>query len=142
MKYIISITLLVSLCGCDLLQEINAIESMRDDEKVWVFMQLNVPEESDGTESYYYYAQVSKKLYDAISYNEIQSGFVLLENVKYWGNDDLIHDYKDFENAGELIFRIENIIKVDPVNVEPMVGVGYEQFEEPGGDAGEEQGGE
>ncbi len=131
MKYLITIGILILLLGCDLQSEISAIDSMRDMEKVWVFAQFNVKEENDGLESFFYYGKVSKKLYEAISYNEIGSGFILLKNVKFWGKKDLIYDYKDIENSGELIFRIENIAKMKLVNIEPVAGKGLEQFEEP-----------
>lgn len=121
----------ICLVGCDLLDEINAIDSMEDKNKVWVFTQFNVPDESDVIDSYYYYAQISKKLYDSVSHNEITSGFVLLKNVKYWGKNDLIYDYKNIENSGEMIFRIEHIVKMERINIEPIAGKGAEQFDDP-----------
>ncbi|SMF22834.1 hypothetical protein SAMN02745866_01450 [Alteromonadaceae bacterium Bs31] len=131
MKRVVSIVVLLSLVACDLQSEVDALSSMRDKELVWVFAQFNVREESDGLESYYYYGQVSKKLYQAVSYNEISSGFILLKNARYWGENDLIYEYKDIKNSGDIVFRIENIVKVELINVEPIAGKGYEQFEEP-----------
>lgn len=130
MKHLITIIILMSLIGCDVQSEARAINSMMDKDKVWVFAQFNVREESDGLESYYYFGQMSKKLYDSIAFNEIESGFILLESVKYWGAEDLIYDYKDVEKSGEIIFRIENIVKVSLVNIAPVAGKGLEQFEE------------
>ena len=123
------IILLFSVVGCNAEQEVQALNSNLNNEKVWVFAQFNVREETDGLESYYYYAKISKRLYHEISQNKLQKGFIYLERVKYWGDNDLIYDYADGENSGELIFRIEDIAKIDLVNVEPMIGIGIEQFD-------------
>lgn len=130
MKNLTAMFILMTLFGCNVQSEVNAINSMRDTNKIWVFAQFNVQEENDGLESYYYYAQISKKLYDHISYNEIDAGFILLENVRYWGGDDLIYDYKDIEFSGEIIMRVENIARLSLVNKEPIAGKGAEQFED------------
>ncbi len=131
MKYLIAIFVLILMTGCNAQEELNAIKSMKDDHKVWIFAQFNVKEGNDDQESYYYYGKISKKLYDAISFNEIERGFILLENVKYWGDGDLIYDYRDIESSGEIIFRIENIVKMEKINIEPIPGRGAEQFEDP-----------
>lgn len=117
------------MMGCDQKQEITALQAHFDEEKVWVFIQFNVREETNGLESYYYYAEISKNIYSQMSQNQLNKGFILLENVKYWSEDDLIYNYADIENTGELLFRIEDIYKVDLINVEPIVGRGTEQFE-------------
>ncbi len=115
--------------GCNAEQEVQALNSNLNNEKVWVFAQFNVREEADGLESYYYYAKITKSLYNEISQNKLQKGFIYLESVKYWGENDLIYDYADGENTGELIFRIEDIAKIDLVKVEPIIGKGIEQFD-------------
>lgn len=125
------VIVLVCLIGCDADQEVSALKSNLNNEKVWVFAQFNVREESDGLESYYYYAKITKNIYDNISQNKLQKGFILLEDVKYWGDNDLIYNYEDGENSGELVFRIEDIFKIDLVKVEPVVGLGVEQFDPP-----------
>jgi len=58
-------------------------------------------------------------LYQRIADNEIQSGFILLENVKFWCTDDLVHDYADNELSGELIFPIEDIHRIELINQRP-----------------------
>ncbi|MEW6993430.1 hypothetical protein AADZ84_04060 [Colwelliaceae bacterium MEBiC 14330] len=129
LKYLIIIILLFSVVGCNAEQEVQALNSNLNNEKVWVFAQFNVREEANGLESYYYYAKITKSLYNEISQNKLQKGFIYLESVKYWGENDLIYDYADGENAGELIFRIEDIAKIDLVKVEPIIGKGIEQFD-------------
>ncbi len=120
--------MLLSTIGCS---EVTALKSHADTEKVWVFAQFNVIEEKDVLDTYYYYGEISKSLYQLISENKLNEGFILLEGVKYWGNDDLIHNYKDGENSGDLVFRIEHLAKLDLINVAPVIGKGIEQFELP-----------
>ena len=99
-------------------------------ETVWGFFHINIVHEDDDLESYYYYGQVAKPLLEQIQNNEVNKGFILLKNVKYWGNDNIIHLYEDGENTGDLIFRIEDIVKIKLVKNTPVEGQGYEQFEE------------
>jgi len=123
------LVILLAISGCDAEQEVTAVNNNLDNEKVWVFAQFNVREEKDDLESYYYYAKISKSLYTQISENKLHQGFILLNDVKYWGKHDVIYNYEDGENSGQLIFRIEDIAKIDLVKVEPVVGKGTEQFE-------------
>ena len=118
-----------STIGCGAKDEITSLSTLRDSKKVWVFAQFNINDEN-GMDSYYYYGEISKNLYETIATNNIQTGFILLENVKYWGEDDIIYDYKDEEDSGELIFRIEDIVKVDLLNKAPVTGKSTEQTEE------------
>jgi hypothetical protein len=118
------------LIGCDAKSEVSALSAMGDEEKVWVFAQFNVREDKDGMDSYYYYGMVSKNIYQAIRRNKIHGGFILLERVKYWGDDDLIYEYKDRDFSGEIVFRIEDLVRIRLVRNEPIAGKGSEQFEE------------
>lgn len=123
--------MLVILVGCNVPDEVQALDANVGPKKVWIFVQFNVPEEGDQIETYYYYAKISERLLDRISTNAIESGFILMEDVRYWGDGDLLYAYRDIESSGELIFRIEDIAKLEPIRVEPKVGLGYEQFDEP-----------
>ncbi|KZN45392.1 hypothetical protein [Pseudoalteromonas luteoviolacea] len=127
MKFIFLTLLMLAILGCSPLDEFSALKKLNDAERVWVFAQFNVPEEGGEIESYYYYGEVSKPLYESISNNEIGSGFILMSKVKYWGDDDLIHDYDNKETSGELVFRIEHIATVNLINTPPVAGKGYEQ---------------
>ena len=121
----------VILFGCNMRDEAMAMGANGDDEQVWVFAQFNVPEEGDKIDSFYYYGKVAKSLYDRVSANTLHEGFVLMEEVKYWGDDDLIYEYRDSQYTGDLVFRIEDIRRIKRVQHEPVAGRGYEQFEEP-----------
>ena len=85
-------------------------------------MQFNIPEEGEKIESYYYFGEVSEDLFNMISENKINKGFISLNNVKYWGDNDKIVDYADDEYSGNLVFRIENIERIEKMNVEPNFG--------------------
>ncbi|MCE0557475.1 MULTISPECIES: hypothetical protein [Motilimonas] len=109
------------LSGCRFSEEVDAATSNVSEERVWVFAQFNVPEENDGMETYYYYGNVAKSLYEQVSNNRLSSGFVLMKQVRYWGDDDRVHDYKDAEDSGNLIFRIEDIRRIKLINQDPLL---------------------
>jgi hypothetical protein len=130
MKQCLTALLLVFLLvGCDL-DEAESVKHNISEETVWTFSQFNVPEDDGEIEDYYYYGRVSKSLYKKISRNEIQKGFILLQDVMYWGKDDLIHDYRDGEFTGDLIFRIEDVRRMRMIQKAPKAGFGSDQFEE------------
>jgi hypothetical protein len=130
-KNTIRILLLAALLtGCDAYHELSSIGTNAHTDTVWTFTQFNVTEEGDTIDSYYYYGEISKKLYKKISDNQLSTGFILLRNVKYWGTDDLIHSYRSKESDGSLIFRIEDIQKMELIRTEPIAGKGQEQFED------------
>ena len=95
------------------------VSQFSDRKTIWVFAQFNVPEEKNQIDTFWYYGRISKPLYDKFSTNKIQQGFILLRDVHYWGNDDLIHQYKDDENTGELLFKIEDIKRMRRVHTLP-----------------------
>lgn len=128
-KQLILLCAMLLLGGCQPLSNYFTDEIRTADKSMWVFMQLNVAQESGQFDSYYYYASISKKLYHQIKNNEIKQGFIHLSQVKYWGSDDLIHSYQNAEDQGDITFRIEDIKKINPVNQEPISGLGVEQFE-------------
>jgi hypothetical protein len=112
LRTLLCMAVLLSLIGCSAGEEIDSLRSMKDSRTIWVFAQFNVDNE-DGVESYYYYGRVSETLYNRIKDNTISKGFVLLDDVRYYSStDDKIHPYKDDEQKGELIFRIEDIKRI------------------------------
>lgn len=125
-----SCVVLLLLTACNVEEETGALVTMEDNDRVWVFIQFNVPEEGDKIDGYYYYGRVSKRQYSAISANKLTSGFILLKDTRYWGNDDIIHAYADFEDTGDLVFRIEDIRYIRLMRAEPKVGMGAEQWEQ------------
>ena len=130
-KYLIVLLLAFLITGCNIEEEVSALNENTNQKKIWVFMQLNVPEEGNNIESYYYFSRISESLYQKIANNQIGRGFILLEDVRYWGDKGLVYAYKNIENQGELVFRIEDIKRIKRVNNEPIVGKGAEQYDEP-----------
>jgi hypothetical protein len=123
--FCVTAVLCAAVGGCNVSDETRAITAEADPRKVWVFVQLNVPEE-DGVEDYYYYARVSQSIYERIKANDIASGFLFLDDVRYYGNDEKYHYYADEDEAGELVFRIEDIRKIDLLKKAPKVEVEIE----------------
>ncbi len=126
---------LVFLCvffaGCNLSEEVEAIEANDNSKRIWIFAQFNVPEEKDALETYFYFGEVPEKLYQKISTNRIKSGFILLENVRYWGKDDKIYELRGKGYSGDVLFRIEDIRKLERVVTEPKVGGDLESVNQP-----------
>ena len=117
---VIAITLLLTACNAN--DEVTAISKLGSQDRVWAYMQFNIPEEGDKFESYYYFGEVSEDLLNMISENQINEGFISINNVKYWGDNDKVVDYADDEYSGNLVFRIENIERIEKMNGEPNFG--------------------
>ncbi|MCE2570963.1 hypothetical protein [Motilimonas eburnea] len=111
----------VFLSGCRVADEVGTAAKNTSTERVWVFAQFNVPEENDGLESYYYYGNVAKPLFDAISDNQIEDGFIILKKVRYWGDDDRVHEYQDSQDSGDLVFRIADIRRIKQIKQDPLL---------------------
>lgn len=111
-------------------QEWTALDAATRGPSAWVFMHLNVPEEQGGMDSYYYFARISSPIYERIRRNELERGFITLQDVRYWNNDDRIQAYRDAADSGELVFRIEDIRMITLLRKEPRVGDDYDQHEE------------
>jgi hypothetical protein len=130
MKNVLLVCLVLALAGCNIQNEAVTAYANITSERIWVFSQFNVPAEDDSLESYYYYGSISEDLYNAIGDNVVKDGFIKLNDISYWGNNDLIYDYKDSEHSGSRIFRIEHIASMRQVPNRPISGKGAEQFEE------------
>ena len=91
-KYWLSLLVVLLVAGCDM-DEANALNDQMGENTIWVFAQFNIPQKGREYEDYYYYGKVNEQLYNRIKSNRIQSGFILMEDVMYWGNDDLIHEF-------------------------------------------------
>ena len=119
-----------TLFACDLVKEADAINENLDAKTIWIFAQINVPQKDNKVEDYYYYARVSESLFQRIKDNEIEKGYIFLEDIKYWGDNDLIYDYADNEDVGSMLFRIEDIRRIRLIKTEPKAGMGSEQFDD------------
>lgn len=99
------------------------------DSLVWVFCQFNVPEENDQIGTYWYFGSMSKILYEKITNNELDRGFMKLTDVHFW-NDDVIEYYEDAHYAGTLSFRIEHVVEIVEMTGPFEVGFSYDDTPE------------
>ena len=130
-KVIVGVVILFSLSACNPGDEVEAAKEFQDGKNIWIFAQINVPKEDNTIEDYYYFARINESLYEKIKDHRIKQGFIVLNNVRYWTNDDTIESIGDEIYADEMIFRIEDIRKIDLVKSEPRIGFKYGQKEEP-----------
>lgn len=131
MKKILSVLFFtLALQGCNFATEVTAFNDNLQETRIWAFIQFNVPEEGQKIDSYYYFAEVSEQLFDKIKANKLTRGFIYLHDVRYWGHDDVIYQYRNEENYGDLVFRIEDIRMIKRVNAAPVIGKGIEQYDE------------
>ena len=90
--------------------------SKQDQALVWVFCQFNIPQEDNEIETNWYFGSVSKDLYNKITNNELDKGFITLADVHYWTDteefEDVIEYYEDDYYTGTLSFRIEHIADI------------------------------
>ena len=130
LKFIVGFLMLTLLFACNMRDEVEAAKELQDGKKIWIFAQLNVPKEDNTIEDYYYFAQINESLYKKIKDHRIKQGFIVLENVRYWTNDDTIKSIGDEIYGDEMVFRIEDIRKIDLVKNEPRIGFKYGQQQE------------
>ena len=131
LKFIVGFLMLTLLSACNMRDEVEAAKELQDGKKIWIFAQLNVPKEDNTIEDYYYFARINESLYKKIKDHRIKQGFITFQNVRYWTNDDTIQSIGDEIYADEMVFRIEDIRKIDLVKSEPRIGFKYGQKEEP-----------
>lgn len=102
-------------------------ETVQPADPVWLYAQFNVPESSGYIESYWYYGLVDGDLFAAISSNEVTAGFITLEQVRYWGDNDAIALYEDQVDTGSITFRIEHLVKYNPMKMPLEEGFSYSE---------------
>ena len=129
-RCIVGLLFLSLLSACNPGDEIEAAKEIQDGKKIWIFAQVNVPKEGNTIEDYYYFAQVNESLYKKIKGHRIKQGFIVFQNVRYWTNDDTIKSIGDEIYDDEMLFRIEDIRKIDLVKNEPKIGFRYGEQQE------------
>jgi len=81
-------------------------------EKVWVYIQINVPYEENQIDSFWYYGQIPLGMYNKMANNSIEEGFFQLRNVHYYSSDeDAVFPYEDDEDTGNIIFKVEHVAR-------------------------------
>lgn len=129
LSMLILVISLFSLSSCKASQELDAIAADSDAATNWTFIHFNVNHQNGEMESYYYYGRVASRLYQLIAGNQLHSGFIRMRDVRYWGNDDKVYAYRNEEDSGELVFRIEDIQRIKLLQAEPKItgGLANEQ---------------
>ena len=88
--------------------------------EIWVFFHFNVPEENGALVPYWYYGRVLSETYQGIVENKITDGSILLKDVRYFDDNDEIVAYEDNIDTGNIVFRIEHIVKMNPAKGDPL----------------------
>jgi len=74
----------------------------------------------DDTTNYYYYGQLNQKLVTLIDKNTNPKGFFTLRNIRYIDTQNLLEVYADSIYSGTLVFRIQDIIRLEILQNDPI----------------------
>lgn len=88
-------------------------------ECIWVFAQINIPEK-ENFEDYYYFGKIEKTLYDDIINQRKEKGLILFRDLHYFNDEDKVEKYEDDTYSGNVLFRIEHLVKVEKVKKHPL----------------------
>ena len=107
------------IAGCDA-ETVAHVRQSVDSDTIWVFAQMNIPKK-DGLEDYYYYGRINEEIYHRMIDGEMGEGFILFRDIRYWNDDSKIEQYEDHMESGDLLFRIEHIVKLDLEKGDPLL---------------------
>lgn len=99
------------------------------EKKEWVYMEILTTMKKD-TSTNYVYGQVKKSIIDKIRNDESAKGLFFVENLRYFNDDDLFQVYEDKNDKGILVYRIENIQKIEFYKKDPILVYKKEQLHE------------
>ena len=125
-KQILAISIVLFLSACNIDSKFFPKKPISSGEKVWTFIEYQVPDKQGVIEDYYYFGRVDKDLYEKIKIHEVKDGLIFMEKVRYWNTENVIESYEDELYSDEMAFRIEDIVKFELVKKEPVVGFKYE----------------
>lgn len=119
---------LCSVVSCKQQSFAETASQLIDNDTVWVFAHFNVPEDDgeEGYEDYYYFGRIKNSLYHKILKGEVSKGFILMREMCYWNNNEVV-SYEDEDYEGESLFRIEHLVKLDLCKKDPRT---FEEEEE------------
>ena len=122
MKYIVLIlSIVVLLSACD--QMTNSAKSYENShKKIWTYVEVKSEDESSDYR-YFLFGEMKENLFIDISNNVIESGFFMLESVKYYDNNNLVANYANDLYTGNLVFRIEDIQMIKKMKKAPLIGI-------------------
>ena len=97
-----------------------AVVQSTDKNTIWVYAQINVPDK-EGIEDYYYYGRINKTIYEQIIDGSRTDGFILFRDLRYWSDGEILK-YEDDIDTGDMVFRIEHIMKITIEKKDPYEG--------------------
>lgn len=89
-------------------------------DRTWVYVELETVT-FDDTTNYYYFGQMKQDLLESFDKVQELKGLFTLTNVRYYGDNDIVTLYSDERDKGLLIFKIDDIVKIDVLNRDPML---------------------
>jgi len=117
---LIWILALLNLSGCEADDVHSLVKQSIDQNSIWIFAQINVPE-GDGIEDYFYFGRVNKSIFDQMVNGTLDSGFIFFRDVRYFNENDQVVKYEDHVDSGNMVFRIEHIVKIDIEKGDPFI---------------------
>ena len=128
LKYFVMLTILILVFESCITKDSEIFSKHHNN--LWVLLTIRY-EENEGFQFYYYFGTFSENLYEKITNNKINHGFIQLDSLRYWG-DNKIYVYEDEQDKGTIVFRIEDIrkielIKDDPLKVYPPEKIGTKE---------------
>ena len=125
---ILCFSIVVLLSACDPMKmSANSYENSH--KKIWTYVEI----ESNGESSdyrYFLFGEMKENLFNDISNNVVESGFFMLESVKYYDRNNLVTNYSDNLYTGNLVFRIEDIQIIKKMKKAPPIGIGADEATE------------
>ena len=120
-KFYFLLVLLVCVCfaAFTTCESKSIITQSIDEDTMWIFAHFNV-QEKDDLEDYYYFGRVNEDLYLEIIDGQIESGFILLRDVRYWNTENELQEYEDEMDVGDVVFRVQDIVKMTPQKGDPL----------------------
>ena len=112
--------ILIGSSGCVTDDIVDTVKQSIDEDTLWIYAQINVPEE-EGIEDYFYFGRVNKGVYTKFVDHEIKDGVIVFRDVRYWNTDNKIEVYEDAVDTGTLIFRLEDVVYLRVQKGDPLL---------------------
>ena len=114
------LTSLLVLTGFNSEDLFTHIKQSIDEDTIWVYAQINIPEKDDSIETYYYQGRIKQDIYNLIIDGSLKEGFILFRDIRYF-DDYTVKKLENGSNTGDILFRMEHIVKVDLLKGDPLI---------------------
>jgi hypothetical protein len=123
MRYLIYITIFgIFLSSC-----VESHSKILNYQKSWIYIELEVKTKED-TNDYHYFGQVNQRFLDNLSYDDNYNRLFTLTNIRYLDDDDVLKLYEDNSDKGTIIFRTQDIVKIEILKIDPLLDKTYKSF--------------